>query len=184
MSNYRRYFVPGGTYFFTVVTYRRTPFLCQPMARELLRTKLRHCRTTWPFEMPAIVLLPDHLHAIWSLPSGDDAYSRRWGWIKQKFTSEWLIRGGVQGRVTANQRQQRRAGVWQHRFWEHTIEDESDFERHFDYIHYNPVKHGYVRSPSDWPYSSFHRWVESGVYNADWGRGALKFDDLDETAME
>jgi putative transposase len=184
MANYRRYFVPGGTYFFTVVTYRRARFLCEPVAREILRIKLRDCKSRWPFDILAIVLLPDHLHSIWSLPPGDDAYSRRWGRIKQKFTSEWLARGGRQLRVTANQREQRRAGVWQHRFWEHTIVDENDFERHFDYIHYNPVKHGYVGSLEEWPYSSFHRWVKVGVYDEEWGRDRLTFDDLDQTAME
>jgi putative transposase len=187
MPRFRRQFIAGGTYFFTVVTYRRRPILCRPLARTLLRDAIGACRGLWPFEMPAAVLLPDHLHAIWSLPAADDAYSRRWGWIKQKFTAAWLAAGGEQRRVTTAQRQQRRSGVWQPRIWEHTIRDEQDFERHVDYIHYNPVKHGLAGAPRDWAFSSFHRWVKRGVYAAEWGaaeHAAPRFDDLDETAME
>jgi putative transposase len=124
---------------------------------------------------------------MWTLPPGDDGYSLRWGWIKKEFTSQWLKSGGAERHVSASKQRRRRRGVWQVRFWEHTIEDENDFERHFDYLHYNPVKHGYVDRPRDWPHSAFHRWAKTGVYAPDWGcmtRGLLKFDDLDETAME
>ncbi len=187
MADYRRWLVPGGTFFFTVVTRERVPLFEDEVARRLLGEKIRACQTLWPFEINAIVLLPEHLHAIWSLPPGDAAYPRRWGWIKKEFTKAWLSCGGREQPMTASRRQRNDRGVWQPRYWEHTIQDEDDFDRHFDYIHYNPVKHGLVRCPKDWPHSSFHRWVGQGVYDRDWGcgeQGALVFDDLNETAME
>jgi REP-associated tyrosine transposase len=98
---------------------------------------------------------------------GDCAYSERWRWIKREFTRDWLACGGTeQSRRVSGQR---RRGVWQRRFWEHTIRDETDLENHFDYIHYNPVKHGLVQRPCDWPWSSFHRWVRAGHYQPNWG---------------
>jgi putative transposase len=184
MPNFRRYFVPGATYFFTVVTYNRAAFLCADVAREVLRIVMRECRAQWPFEMPAVVLLPDHWHALWSLPTNDDRYPGRLGWIKKEFSKRWLARGGEQQNVTVAQGKEHRRGVWQPRYWEHTIRDEKDFERHFDYIHYNPVKHGLVSRVRGWPYSSFHRWVKEGVYPPNWGEGPMSFADLDETAME
>lgn len=121
------------------------------------------------------------------MPRGDDAYHKRWGWIKKEFTKAWLDVGGAEEPVSDARRARRDRGVWQPRYWEHTIADEDDFERHFDYLHYNPVKHGHARCPNDWPESSFHRWVKAGVYNQDWGcaaREPLNFDDLDQTAVE
>jgi len=119
----------------------------------------------------AIVLLPDHLHAIWTLPLGDDNYSGRWSVIKRNFTSRFLASGGTDWQVSAGKQRENRRGIWQRRFWEHTIEDEEDFETHFDYIHYNPVKHGLVKCPSEWEPSSFHRWVTKGVYPPNWACG-------------
>ena len=161
--------MPGGTFFFTVVVHKRRRLFDNSAAVSLLGSVLRRCRMRWPFDVDAIVLLPDHWHTIWSLPPGDSDYSRRLGWLKKEFTSRWLAIGGRETPVSEGRRRQRRRGVWQPRFWEHAIEDEDDFEHHFDYIHWNPVKHGYVRCPRDWPHSSFHRWVERGVYRHDWG---------------
>jgi putative transposase len=124
------------------------------------------------------------LHALITLAPGDDRYATRWRRIKEEFTRNYLAGGGREGERSQSRKRQRERAIWQRRFWEHTIVDEEDFERHFDYIHYNPVKHGYVKSPIDWPYSSFHRWVKRGVYEATWGRDALPFDDLAESAME
>src|SRR4051812_16728251 len=122
-----------------------------------------------------------------TLPSGDANYSRRWAWIKKEFTKEWLAIGGREERVSKARQERGDHGIWQPRYWEHTIEDEHDFDRHFDYIHYNPVKHGHVSDPAYWPHSSLHRWLQRGVYEVGWGaahRGPLLFDDLNETAME
>ena len=187
MSDYRRYFQPGGSYFFTVVTFDRVPLFKKEPARNILRAVFLEAKRDWPFEMPAIVLLPDHLHAIWTLPPGDDRYPTRWGWIKKEFTKRWLSAGGRERRVSQAKRSDRRHGVWQRRYWEHLLRDEEDFERHFDYIHYNPVKHGYVACPKDWPYSSFHRWVREGVLDENWACGLkrpLNFDDIKDTAQE
>lgn len=171
MPNYRRAHVPGGTFFFTVVTYQRRRLFHIAENRALLREVIRECQRDWPFEMNAIVLLPDHLHAIWTLPSGDENYSARWSVIKKTFTTRFLANGGDDPQVSAGKQRERRRGVWQRRFWEHTIEDEDDFETHFDYIHFNPVKHQFVKCPGDWEPSSFHRWVKAGVYPANWACG-------------
>jgi putative transposase len=187
MPNYRRAFVPGGTFFFTVVTERRAPIHCDPAARAALREAIRDCRARWPFQIDAMVLLPDHLHTIWSPPRGDSAYPARWGWIKKSFTQTWLSRGGLEQETSDSRWRNRRRGVWQRRYWEHRVRDEEDLERHGDYIHYNPVKHGFVACPADWPYSTFRRWVRLGVYPPDWGcssGGPLRFDDIDSTALE
>ncbi|HEX8203955.1 MAG TPA: transposase, partial [Isosphaeraceae bacterium] len=135
MPNFRRDYVPGGMYFFTVVTDHRAPFLCQELARRILGTVLRECRERWPFQIEAIVLLPEHLHTILTLPVGDARYSTRWGWIKKEFTSRWLAAGCVEQPRTEGRRRDGRRGVLQPKFWEHTLRDERDFERHFDYIH-------------------------------------------------
>jgi len=116
-------------------------------------------------------MLPDHIHAIWTLPSGDVEYPKRWGWLKKEFTKRFLASGGIEQKISESRKANRRRGIWQRRFWEHTIQGEADFDNHFDYIHWNPVKHGYVKCPKDWRHSSFHRWVEAGVYHVDWGCG-------------
>ena len=170
MPDYRRYFVEGDTYFFTLVTAGREPLFRQAEARELVGRVTREKRQQSPFDTVAIVLLPDHLHAIWTLPNGDVDYSGRWQAIKARFTSEWLRLAGEERTVSEGYRRQRRRGVWQPRFIEHTIRDEIDLHHHADYIHYNPVKHGHVGRPRDWPWSSFHRYVLSGDYPEDWVR--------------
>ncbi len=171
MPNYRRAHVPGGTFFFTVVTHRRRRLFHVDANRTLLGEVIRECHRDWPFEMNAIVLLPDHLHAIWTLPRGDANYSGRWSVIKKEFTTRFLANGGRDMQVSSGKRNEQRRGVWQRRFWEHTLEDEDDFQAHFDYIHYNPVKHGLVKCPGDWEASSFQRWVKAGVYPTDWACG-------------
>jgi putative transposase len=171
MSHYRRYFVPGGTYFFTLVTERRMPLFADSAARSLLGNVMRDCFARYPLRVVAMVLLPDHLHAVWQLPPGDDRYSMRWRWIKREFTRQWLAVGGREQPRSTSRLQQRRRGVWQRRFWEHTIEDEIELESHCDYLHFNPVKHGYVMQVCDWPWSTFHRWVQLGHYDRQWGSG-------------
>ena len=157
MPNWKRAFVPGGTFFFTVVTDCRRPIFQSDFATRLLGEVLRECQFHWQFEIKAIVLLPDHLHTIWALPRSDANFSKRWAWTKSQFTKRWLAQGGTQTMTSEGRKRNGRKGVWQPKFWEHCLKDEYDFERHFDYIHYNPVKHGYVDDPKDWPFSSLKR---------------------------
>lgn len=168
MPEYRRAFQPGGIFFFTVVTQDRRRFLCNDRAREFLRIAIRSVQRESPFELPAIVLLPDHLHCIWELPDGDGDFSTRWSRIKRLFTKQWLEIDGLRGEVSLSKKKHREAGVWQRRFWEHMIRDQQDLENHVNYVHFNPVKHGYVDCPHAWPYSSFHGWVKQGTYDAYW----------------
>ena len=163
MPQYIRAFVPGGTFFFTVTLLeRRRKLLTENI--EKLREVFKAARRRRPFTIEAIVILPDHLHCIWTLPSGDADFSTRWHDIKARFAAQ-IPRGE---RLSARRLQKGERGIWQRRFWEHVIRDEADYERHVDYIHYNPVKHGHVTRVADWPYSSFHRYVERGIYNLDW----------------
>ena len=170
MSNYRRWNQPGGTSFFTIVTYRRFWLFEEEAARKLFGEIMREVAHELPFETLAIVLLPDHLHVIWTLPPGDGDFSTRWKSIKESFTKRWLSMGGREMPVTPSQARRGNRGIWQRRFIEHLIRDEDDLERHCDYIHYNPVKHRYVSRPWDWPHSSFRRFVGLGQYEWDWGR--------------
>jgi putative transposase len=171
MTNYRRNFIPGGCYFFTVnLGDRRSRLLTGNI--ELLRTAFRHARRRHPFTIDAIVVLPDHLHAIWTLPEGDSDFAVRWQLIKGGF-SRGLPRWEP---VSASRLRKHERGIWQRRYWEHTLRDENDFARHVDYIHFNPVRHGHVKELRDWPFSSFHRMVRLGVYPADWDRDAVDRD--------
>ena len=136
MSDYRRYYAPGGTYFFTLVTERRSRLFASAAARRLLGSVMRR-------------------------------------WIKREFTRDWLALGGAEQVRSPPRTTERRRGVWQRRFWEHTIRDETDLESHFDYMHYNPVKHALVPRPRDWPWSTFHRWVRDGHYPIDWAAGQI-----------
>ncbi|MEW4561327.1 transposase [Bremerella sp. JC770] len=169
MPNWRRAFLPGGMFFFTVVTYQRHPLFQSSLARQLLGDAIRKTRQIQPFTIEAIVLLPDHLHTIWALPRGDADFSGRWSWIKREFTTQWLAAGGAEKDTTSAQSSDRRRGVWQRKYWEHSISDEDEMIALLDYIHFNPVKHGHARCPADWEWSSFHKWVRRGQYEPDWG---------------
>lgn len=169
MPNYKRSYY-GRTYFFTVVTHNRKPLFWDATVVDLLRAAIRNVQATNPFEIDAIVVLPDHVHCIWSIPEGDVDYSKRWGRIKAGFTKS-MGRGHGNGFSGNASRTRRHEGEnWQRRFWEHQIRDEEDYQTHCDYIHYNPVKHGLVNEPAAWRFSSFHRFVQNGLYAADWGR--------------
>jgi len=169
VPNYRRVLAPGGCFFFTVVTHGRRPILTSGLARECLHTAWTAVRQRHPFTLDAIVVLPDHLHCVWSLPEGDADFSSRWRMLKGLFTREYLARGGESASPGASRQRKREATVWQRRFWEHAIRDVDDLRRHLDYIHFNPVKHGYVRRPLDWEWSTFRRQVERGWYDPEWG---------------
>jgi putative transposase len=169
MRRYLRNYEPGGTYFFTIVTHQRRQFLTTPLARTCLRSAISHVRDHWPFDVVAVVLLPDHIHAVWRLPHGDANYSLRWQKVKESFTKLYLANGGVEGRRTQSRARRGEGAIWQRRFWEHTCKDEVDLERCVDYLHWNPVKHGLVSRVADYPWSSFHRFVRLGQYDAWWG---------------
>ena len=170
MAEYRRWYVPGGSYFFTVVTRDRAPIFREAAAVRVLGVAMRTVRGRYPFETAAAVLLPDHLHCLWNLPRGDHRFPLRWKQIKAEFTERWLEAGGTERPVTAGRMGRGERGIWQRRYWEHLIRDEDDLERHVEYIHYNPVRHGFMARPGEWPWSSFHRFVRLGRYGPDWGR--------------
>lgn len=162
-------------YFFTVVTYTRQPILCLEESRTVLREVIRDVKLAHPFGIKAWVLLPEHIHCIWELPKEDFDYSMRWGLIKREFTKR--IKCRITTAITQSRISHRESNIWQRRFWEHRIRDDADYRAHFDYIHYNPVKHGLVACAKDWAYSTFHRYLKSGVYTEDWGGSEIKFPD-------
>ena len=164
VTNYRRSLVPGGTFFFTVNLADRRKNLLTERA-DLLRAAFRDTRQRHPFEIDAIVVLPDHLHAIWTLPERDGDFATRWRQIKSAFSRGISIPGSMtRSRLSKSER-----GIWQRRYWEQAIRDQDDLNRHLDYIHFNPVRHGYVNRARDWAYSSFPLMVRHGLYPEDWG---------------
>lgn len=181
MPEYRRARIDGGTYFFTVVTYHRQPLLTTEESRAILHSAWLNVERRYPFTTDAICLLPDHLHCIWTLPPGDHNYSLRWGEIKKIFSKAYRVQTGTGngGYRSDSQVKRQDACIWQRRFWEHTIRDLEDFNRHIDYIHYNPVKHGLVSNVSDWQWSSFHRYVQAGYYDQSWGSCSINDNHTD-----
>jgi putative transposase len=170
MPNYRRAFVPGGCWFFTAnLLERRQTLLVDHIT--VLRSAVAQTQKDYPFEINAFVVLPDHIHAIWTLPPDDSDFSTRWRLIKTRFAKalpkqEWL---------SAVRRARAERGIWQRRFWEHLIRDDVDYARHVEYCYINPVKHGLVTRVCDWPHSSFHRDVRAGIFPEDWaGDTALR----------
>ncbi len=163
MPNYHRYYRKGAQYFFTVVMAERNRNILLPNI-EHLKSAIRAVKVQHPFEIVAWVVLPDHMHCIWQLPDGDADFSRRWRLIKTAFSKkipkEEYIRPSLQKRGARQ--------IWQKRFWEHHIRDEQDWQRHMDYIHYNPVKHGHAASANEWPHSTFYYWVKQGYYDENW----------------
>jgi len=159
MSRYRRTFFPGGCYFFTLVTYHRLPWFSHAKNIERLRQGFRRTQSKHPFEIDAIVVLPDHLHMVMQLPVNEYDFSLRIRLIKH------YVSTGID--TSTNHKQEKK--VWQKRYWEHLIRGQEDWRRHVDYIHYNPVKHRYVNNPAEWPYSSFQRALNRGWYEPDWG---------------
>jgi len=163
MANYRRSFLAGGSYFFTAnLADRRLGLLTENIG--LLRAAFRQVRARHPFTIDAAVILPDHLHMIWTLPEDRADFALRWRLIKSAFSHN-LPRGE---RVSSSRAGKGERGVWQRRYWEHTLRDQDDFVRHLDYSHFNPVKHRHAARVRDWPYSSFRRWVRLGAYPEDW----------------
>jgi len=161
---YRRVFNSGASYFFTVVTAQRQPIFENDKAVFLFCDALRHVMKTHPFTQDAFVIMPDHIHCIWSLPVDDGDYSTRWRLIKSWFTKRAFLLG-IEGKC------------WQPRYWEHCLRDDKDYQGHLEYIHYNPVKHGLVDSPMEWQDSSFKQYVAFGLYQHNWGTGQLVLPD-------
>jgi putative transposase len=173
---YRRSRAKGAAFFFTVVTHERRRFLCEEASIKLIREAFQQVIKRHPFTVDAFVLLPDHLHCLWTLPENDADFSMRWRQIKSCFSRKCHaeFKGGqADARLFKSEQ-----AIWQHRFWEHQIRDDGDFAKHVEYIHFNPVKHGLVNSPKAWPHSTFHRFVKQGIYPDDWGADkAIDFDE-------
>lgn len=163
MTNYRRVRIPGAKFFFTVALADRGSDL---LLREIdaLRRAYALTRSERPFWCDAIVILPDHLHAIWTLPPGDCDFSTRWRLIKSRFVRQ----SGVFGARSQSKQIKRERGVWQRRFWEHCIRDENDYRQHMAYCWGNPVKHGLSGTATEWPYSSIHRDIRAGRVDPEW----------------
>lgn len=162
--HYRRANAAGGTFFFTVVLADRKSSLLVDQV-ELLRKTIAEVKSRHPFCIVAMAVLPDHLHAIWQLPPDDADYPKRWSLIKAKFSRNLPKHEPIRPSRAAK----RERGIWQRRYWEHQIRDDADLQAHVDYIHYNPVKHGYVTRASDWPFSSIHRYIRLGLVGEEWG---------------
>ncbi len=176
MSKYRRN-RDGQVFFCTVVTNFRKPILTTETGRRCLREAIDSVRIDRPFKIVAFVLLRDHLHTIWELPTGDSDYSTRWRLIKKKFTQAWLANGLSTGYVSASRISRGEKGIWQRRFFEHTCRNDADLKRCVDYVHVNPLKHSLVKKVKDWPWSTFHRYVIAGEYTNDWGSSNIWYGD-------
>jgi putative transposase len=169
---YRRANVPGAIYFFTVnLADRKSNLLTEQI--DLLRTAIRKIRQSHPFDIIAMVVLPDHLHVIWRLPEGDADFPLRWSLIKAAF-SRTIPKTEM---IRYSRKMKRERGIWQRRYWEHQIRNDDDLEKHVAYVHFNPVKHGYVTRAVDWPYSSIHREIAKGNVTGNWGH-------FDEAAID
>ena len=177
MPRYRRANVAGATYFFTVVSYRRRAILCDEPVRAVLRQVIKQVQSLHPFTIDAWVLLPDHLHCIWTLPEGDSDFATRWAMIKRKVSLACASQYKREDWITPSKRKHRESTIWQRRYWEHQIRDDGDFVRHVDYIHYNPVKHAHCERAALWPYSTFHRHVKQGIYPVDWGTADTRLEE-------
>jgi putative transposase len=169
---YRRTGVAGATYFFTVVTYERCALFGDPRAVAMLRQAIDRVLERRPFVIEAEVILPDHLHTLWTLPDDDCDYATRWRLIKEGFTRRYVAQFGEAERDERRRLKGERT-VWQRRYWEHLIRDERDFTAHLDYIHLNPVRHGLVAAARDWPRSTFLSWAARGTYDLAWGSGEM-----------
>ena len=172
MPNYHRYRQLGGCYFFNVNLLERFPNDLLVKHIDILRSVTKKVKTRMPFHIDAWVVLPDHMHCIWTLPNADDNFATRWRLIKTYFAKALPQ---TERRSSVRQKRGER-GIWQRRYWEHYIRDDNDYQRHMDYLHFNPVKHGYVKCVNDWPFSTFLLLVEKGIYSKNWGPQVI--DDL------
>ena len=169
---YRRYRLIGGTYFFTINLLNRKSSLLTEHA-NILKEAIAYVKQRHPFEIPAIVILPEHMHLIMQLPENDDDFPKRIMLIKQYFSRNMAKTESIK---TSRQNKGER-GIWQRRYWEHCIRDEQDYQHHVDYIHINPVKHGLVNRASDWQYSSIHQYIKRDIYSDNWAADIGLFAD-------
>jgi putative transposase len=190
MPDYRRYWVPGGTYFFTLATHQRSPLFADAGNVQRLREALAIVQGEQAFSFLAAVVLPDHMHFIWTLPAGDSDYARRIGRMKVLFTRRARAAGRIDGAISASRKKHRESDLWQRRFWEHTLASEDELPGYLDYIHYNPVKHGWAGCPHAWKASSFQSWVSRGLYELEWGcccqgrKGSVPLPQIERQAGE
>jgi putative transposase len=168
MPEYRRIFIEGGTYAFTVVTYKRRPLFSDSTSREILFKAIQKTQHQYPFEQIAYCLLPDHIHCIWTLPPGDTDYPIRWKLIKCKFSILYQEIHGARPPSNRSRINRGEVAIWQRRYWEHSIRDDTDLSNNINYIHFNPIKHGYVADPQDWKWSSFMKYESEGYYPDPW----------------
>ena len=165
---YRRAVVPGASYFFTLITHQRARIFSEPSAIACWQRAVSKIQRKRPFVLEAEVIMPDHLHMIWTLPDGDADFPTRIRLVKTALTKDLATRA-LRPATSESRARKGERDVWQRRYWEHVIRDEKDFQAHVDYIHINPVKHGFVVRPGDWPYSTFLNWVGRGAYDPWWG---------------
>jgi putative transposase len=165
---YRRLRISGGTYIFTLVTFDRLPIFRNDEAVELLKTSLQSVAIDHPFQILGYVIMPDHLHCIWELPDGDPDFSGRWSLVKARFTRAYAKRFDTT-KPSPSRLRRRERSVWQRRFWEHFIQDDKELNQCLDYVHLNPIYHGFVAHPIEWKHSSFGDYVRDGIYPASWG---------------
>jgi putative transposase len=168
MVHYRRLQVKGGIYFFTVALQDRKSTLLTQYIR-VLQKSWKSVQVKRPFKTIAYVILPDHFHAVWQLPEDDNDFPTRLRLIKRQFTKNVVVMNSVFSKNKRNE-----YNIWQKRYWEHMIRDERDYENHINYIHYNPIKHKYVKRTRDWPYSSFMKFVNQGIYKLNWSDNIYK----------
>ncbi len=166
MATYRRFHIPGASWFFTLATEGRQPLLTRPEVLRAMAQALAEVRQREYFALLGWVVLPDHLHVVVRLPAGDAAYARRISTFKRLVSQRVAPHLALCKRVSHHRR--RECGLWQRRFWDHLIRNEADLQRHLDYMHYNPVKHGHARCALTWPYSSFRSYVRAGTLSPDW----------------
>jgi putative transposase len=168
MSNYRRSNTHGGTYFFTIVAFKRRKILCEAPLLQAMREAVQAVQQTMPFTINAWVTLPDHVHAIWTLPPDDCQYGKRWGLIKRHISTRHPEYWAPLEMLTASNIKRDEKGIWQRRFWAHEIFDDDDYAKHMDYTHFNPVGHELVNRVVDWKYSTFHKYCKEGLYESNW----------------
>jgi len=181
MSNYRRTKTKGATCFFTVNCLHRTRDGVLTDHIDQLRSSFLEVKDKHPFTIDAIVVLPDHLHCIWTLPAHDGDFSKRWNLIKGSFSRN--IPTDTNESISKSRQRRSERGVWQRRFWEHQIRNDRDYKNHVDYIHYNPLKHGYCEQVKAWPYSSFHKFVRDGIYPANWSEEPVDLGSVGELGI-